>query len=162
MLDTAAGAHPSLARAPRLGALASALTATGAHAMFATETPEPFARANVVPASAPDATTAQAAAEPTVERYDAMATGISLRDGAPHVVVAFAYPDAPTAERNASRFAAVIRSGWSFGGQRPWSELFTLDDTRVEGSLVVATLRTRLPRLWYDVVVDHDSLLWWS
>jgi hypothetical protein len=99
--------------------------------------------------------------EPTA----ALATGITADDEGPVLLVVLAHLSSDAASANADALETIVTEGGSVVSGQPWSERFTLDGVETTGDddlIVVARLRPTEAigaRLWYDVVVQRDSLV---
>jgi hypothetical protein len=99
--------------------------------------------------------------EPTA----ALATGITSDDEGPVVLIALAQLTSDAAGANADALETMVGEGASVVSGQPWSERFTLDGVETTGPddlVVVARLRpvdAIGARLWYDVVMQRDSLV---
>jgi hypothetical protein len=98
--------------------------------------------------------------EPTLPAYRAYGTGVASVDGDPTLVVVLAYGDEERAQEAAEALQARFDDGVSSATQQPWSELVTDAEVSTAGRLVVATgTIAEHPRLWFQMVVQRDSLL---
>jgi hypothetical protein len=95
----------------------------------------------------------------------AVATGVTADDDGPVLLIALAHLSADAASANADALDEIVTNGASAVSGEPWSERIELDgvETTGDGNLVVlARLRPVDPigtRLWYDVLVQRDSLV---
>ena len=101
----------------------------------------------------------EALPEPTT----GVATGIA-EDGGPVYVVTLAHDSPDAAEANAAALEQLVAEGTSLVSRQAWSDLVTLDGVEVtgDGQVVVARLRpveSGPPALWYQMVVQRDSLV---
>lgn len=149
-LDTFAGDAPSLADDPELGPMARALDGMGAYSALLTADSEALRTAEGAPGTDPG---------PTLEPYEAVATGAAVVDGSPRLLVVLVNADEATAETNADLLAQIVAEGESAVNRRPWSEVLDEGDITVDGTLVAASFPTDQPRLWTQVFVTRDTLL---
>lgn len=147
-LDAFLGEATNLAEHELIGPMAEALDDAGAHSAVLSDDDEAI-----------DQISESADEGPALAPYDAFATGAALIDGHPHLVVVLANPDEETAEANADRLADVVANGESGIRAEPWSEV--LGDGRIDtdGRLTIGVFPTERFRLWFEVVLQRDSLL---
>jgi hypothetical protein len=164
--DAAVGGDPKgavLSQDPSLAGLAAALDEQDAYGAFLSRP-----GINGLGALGPTASPEQAGQlcdqmlpEPTA----AIATGVAADDDGPVVLVALANLSADAASSNAEALEKIVTDGVSATTQQPWSERLTVDSVETtgdDGLVVIARLRPTEPigtRLWYDVVVQRDSLV---
>jgi hypothetical protein len=153
-VDAWHGDGDSLAGVDELAALAGALDAEGCHAAFLSTDEGLFALSGL-PRPPPEPV------DP-LPRYEAAATGVTVAGGSPAVVVALAYGSAAEARDGAAALERVVAEGSSVVGRRPWSDVVTSAEVRVDGEVVVGVLATDEARLWFDVPATKDSLLLWG
>ena len=149
-LDTFAGDAPSLADDPELGPMAAALDGMGAYSAILTADADALRPAVGAPGSE---------AGPTLEPYEAVATGAALVDGQPRLLVVIVNADEAAAEANADALARVVADGVSAVTRRPWSDALGAGDITVDGTVVAASFPTEELRLWTNVFVTGDTLL---
>lgn len=93
----------------------------------------------------------------------AVGTAAADADG-PVIVLALAHGSPEAAEANAEAVERIATEGATFAGDRPWTEIVSLDDVSVadDDRTVVARLRPRETRnsvFWYQIVVQQESLV---
>jgi hypothetical protein len=96
---------------------------------------------------------------PGLAPYRALATGAGAEGDARFLLVVLVHDDEDTAAANAERLRTFVEQGTSAATGRPWSELLTVDETTADGNVVTARLRTERIGLWYEVVLQRDTLL---
>lgn len=150
-LDTFAGDEPSLADDPELGPLAAALDELGAYSAILTADGEAL--------QVPDGISSGAGDSPTLEPYEAVATGAAVVDGSARLLVVLVNTDEPTAQANADLLAQIVAEGSSAVNGRPWSDALGDGEITVDGTVLAASFPTEDPRLWNGVVLTRDTLL---
>ncbi len=150
-LDTFAGDAPSLADDPELGPMAAALDGLGAYSAILTADGGAFQAGAGAPAATGDG--------PSLEPYEAVATGAAVVDGRARLLVVLVNADEATAQANADLLAQVVAEGSSAVNGRPWSDALGEGEITVDGTVVAASFPTDDPRLWNGVVVTRDTLL---
>ena len=98
-----------------------------------------------------------------LQPYEALATGVTLDDEGPQVLLAFGHADDETAEANAEQFEETVAEGESVSGQ-PWADLVSLASAEVEDAVLLARLEPadpdeHNPNLWATVLFQRDSLV---
>lgn len=149
-LDTFAGGAPSLADDPELGPMAAALDGMGAYSAILTADGEALQTPDGIPGGGEG---------PTLEPYEAVATGAAVVDGQARLLVTLLNADEATAEANAALLAEIVAEGESAVNGRPWSDALGEGDVTVDGTVVAASFPTDDPRLWNGVVLTRDTLL---
>ncbi len=148
MLDAGAGRAKSLADLGPFGAMAAAMSDAGVYTVLLSTDAAQFA----APSSA-------ACGDGCLLAYDAFATAAGHNADGDFVVIVLAQQDEASAKENAARIEQRVSTGSSAVTQRAWSEYFTDTEIVVNGSLIVATLRTDKPRIAFDMVFTRDTLL---
>lgn len=149
-LDTFAGDAASLADDPELGPMAAALDGLGAYSAILTADGEALQTPEGIPTRGEG---------PTLEPYEAVATGAAVVDGQARLLVVLVNADEATAQANADVLARIVAEGESAVNGRPWSDALGAGDVTVDGTVVAASFPTDDPRLWNGVVVSRDTLL---
>jgi hypothetical protein len=92
--------------------------------------------------------------------YIAFAVGWGMKGEIPQVFVATYQSTPGEASENAERLRRRVDEGYSFFEERPWREIFTVDDIHIDGTLVFARLNVARAdvRIWSDMVHNLDSL----
>jgi hypothetical protein len=141
----ATGEAPSLADSDELGPLAEATDGLGAMgAAFGT-----------------DDDLFESVDGPTVEPYEAFATGVRLDGGDTQVLLALLHEDDETAEANVDAIEEVVSDGESVVNRAAWSDVFDTDEVAADGpvSTAVLDLESGGPNIWLHVIFTRDSLL---
>lgn len=149
-LDTFAGDAPSLADDAELSPMATALDAMGAYSAILTADGDALQTPDGIPSRGEG---------PTLESYEAVATGAAVVDGQARLLVVLVNADEATAQANADVLAQIVAEGESAVNGRPWSDALGAGDITVDGTVVAASFPTDDPRLWNGVVVSRDTLL---
>ncbi|MGI9657722.1 MAG: hypothetical protein ACR2OD_02345 [Gaiellaceae bacterium] len=157
-IDVAAGEASSLADVDVLAGLAGVLDDAGAYTGFLSADSALFAL------PAPDIAESL---DPSVlelsglgAAYVGLATGATVVDGAPGLILAIAHADSTTATANASRLETTLREGRSAETGQPWSDLIQIEEILVEETLVIARLLSDSSSLWIDLPFRRSSLFW--
>ena len=75
-------------------------------------------------------------------------------------VLVFVYEDKGAASRNVQDFEERLANGRSMLTGQPWNEYFPEGEVWNDGRALIARLRTEHPRIWEQMVLSVDSLLW--
>ena len=173
-IDAATGEEDSLADNDELGALAEAMDEAGAVGAAFSANGHTFddviafgefedTLTEGVPEDLSDQIEDEIEDVPALAPYEAFATGVTIGDDGPQMLVALLHDDEDAAEENVDNLETVIEEGESVRTNAPWSEMVRLDDTEVDGEILVATLDVDLPsqaNLWLDILFTRDSLLY--
>ena len=152
----------TLADVDALRTLASALEAEGAYAAALTTDTGAFARDAAVPDDVPPDVAEAVARQVLLRPYEAVASGVGRDADGPYVVLVFVHADDEAAAENVGRLRRIVLEGDSFAAKRPWRDLFDVASIEADGPVVTARLPANVGRLWLDVVLGGDSLLWWA
>lgn len=95
-----------------------------------------------------------------IQPFDALGVGLAVDDD-DKAVATFVYhhADADTAEANAEIVENVFSAGTSFVSRRPLKEMFEVQDVKVDGDVVVATLgfRDARPAIVFQMILTRDA-----
>ncbi len=166
MLATADGA-PSLATRSDFAALASALERAGTYtAMFSTDITPYTLDAVAATVAGPDATPNDVLAarsdldrQPKLRPYAAFAAGAGVDERGGYTTLVLLHDTGEQATGNARLLPERVRVARSWLAQRPFSEIISDIDVVTEGPLLIATLRTSSPGLWFGLHAARDTLL---
>jgi hypothetical protein len=163
-IDAATGEADSMADDDELGTLAEAMDDAGAvGALFSADG---HAFDDPLGPGASDEQVAEFEEEledvPTLDPYEAFATGVRIEDGEPKMVIALLHDDEEVAEDNADNLETVIDEGQSLVTNAAWRDRVRLEDIEVDGPMLVATLDLDdgSPNLWVALIYNRDNLLY--
>jgi hypothetical protein len=97
---------------------------------------------------------------PTLAGYAGLATGVGVDEDGWFQVIVLSHAEQLQAQRNADRFEIVLAEGASHVTGEPWREIIAEWTITVDGELTVVALRTDRRRLWFDVAMRPDLVLW--
>ena len=101
----------------------------------------------------------QAAAQHSLDEYDALGTGIGHDAEGFFTILVFVYADEDAASRNVETLEERM-GGYSVATAQPWNEIFPQHAVWNDGRALIARLRTEAPLIWLRIVYDTESLLW--
>ena len=160
VIDAASGETRSLADVEVLVGLAGVLDDASAYGGFLSADAALFALPAPEFADEPDLSIVELAG--LGAEYLGLATGATVVDGRPGLVVAIAHADSARATTNATQLETTLREGRSAENGQPWSDLVQIDEIVVEDTLVVARLLSESPSLWLNLPFRRASLFWVS
>jgi hypothetical protein len=97
--------------------------------------------------------------ETLLHPFQAVAMGAATDERGAYMVLALFHPDEATAEDNATRLRDRVAEGRSWIAGQPYSALITEVETRVDGFVLIARLRSDVHGLWYGTHAAGDALL---
>lgn len=136
--DALEGSDDTLADDPVLSALAGALDDEDVYSAMLM-TGRDFNVVSTMPPGSPEAVAA-AEEEALPEEFNGVAGGLSYEDDHAVAVLVYTHADEEAAASNADALEGLIEDGRSLQSGRPWSELFSVDEVRTNGTTVVARL----------------------
>jgi hypothetical protein len=161
--DALDGDGPTLAHDTVLESLAQAMDDHDAYsALLTARGSYGVDPATVVRGGNPQAALAQLQDQVLPQPFRGVASGATVEDGAPIVLLAYAHDTAEAAQANATALGRIVEQGRSQRDNQPWSELVTVDEIRADGATLVARLRLAehaSPRLGYGLLLNRDSLV---
>jgi DNA-binding CsgD family transcriptional regulator len=102
---------------------------------------------------------AKAQAEGYLEPYTALAVGVGHDGVEPYALLVFVHSDLEAAMANAAILRTKLESGSSYYTGRPWRDVISDSEVLVEGTVVVARLKTATLSLPFDIYNNLDSLI---
>ena len=96
----------------------------------------------------------------TSDRYSVLGAGVAKDADGFVTILVFVYEDEGAASRNVQDFEERLANGRSMLTGQPWTEYFPEGEVWDEGRALIAMLRTEHPRVWEQIVLTEDSLLW--
>ena len=96
----------------------------------------------------------------TSDRYSVLGAGVAKDADGFVTILVFVYEDEGAASRNVQDFEERLANGRSMLTGQPWTEYFPEGEVWDEGRALIAMLRTEHPRIWEQIVLTEDSLLW--
>ena len=96
----------------------------------------------------------------TSDKYSVLGAGVAKDAGGFVTILVFVYEDEGAASRNVQDFEERLANGRSMSTGQPWIEYFPESEVWNEGRALIARLRTERPRIWEQMVMAVDSLLW--
>ena len=94
-----------------------------------------------------------------LKEFVTFGSGIGEDEKGIYMALVIYHPSNENAEANVSLLEQRIADTDSLCAEKPWREVFTDTDFRVEGNLLMAKLYTEVDRIWVDWVYEHDPLL---
>ncbi|MEP7114051.1 MAG: hypothetical protein ABI862_12350, partial [Ilumatobacteraceae bacterium] len=92
--------------------------------------------------------------------FDALGTGLRVDEaGKPVATFVYHHADAATAKANATIIKNAFSKGFSLMKHRPLSELFAVQDVKVDGDVVIATIgfKEALPVEVWHMIANSDG-----
>ena len=96
----------------------------------------------------------------TSDRYSVLGAGVAKDADGFITILVFVYEDEGAASRNVQDFEERLANGRSMLTGQPWTEYFPEGEVWNDGRALIARLRTEHPRIWEQMVLAVDSLLW--
>jgi hypothetical protein len=147
-LDAGGGRRDSLADVDELGLLAEAMDGADAYvARFSTQ-PIEFDVGDAPP-EVVAAQTAAFDAEPHLDRYRGLATGLVAGAHEQALVVALVFDDAEQADANAARLERLVSETASLVHDEPWSTLLGDPQITTEGRVVIGRFLLEQSAVWH-------------
>ena len=96
----------------------------------------------------------------TSEKYSVLGAGVAKDSDGFVTILVFVYEDEGAASRNVQDFEERLANGRSMLTGQPWTEYFPEGEVWNDGRALIARLPTERPRIWEQMVLSVDSLLW--
>ena len=160
LLDTYGGNGDSLAEDPDLAAAADALQNLGAYSALVVGDAERFTNPVDSLLSAEERNLLGMEAEDTLGQYSVLGAGVAKDADGFVTILVFVYEDEGAASRNVQDFEERWTNGRSMLTGQPWTDYFPEGEVWNDGRALIARLRTEHPRIWENMVMAVDSLLW--
>ncbi len=96
----------------------------------------------------------------TSEKYSVLGAGVAKDSDGFVTILVFVYEDEGAASRKVQDFEERLANGQSMLTGQPWTEYFPESEVWNDGRALIARLRTEHPRIWEQIVMAVDSLLW--
>ncbi len=96
----------------------------------------------------------------TSDKYSVLGAGVAKDSDGFVTILVFVYEDEGAASRKVQDFEERLANGRSMLTGQPWTEYFPESEVWNDGRALIARLRTEHPRLWEQMVMAVDSLLW--
>ena len=96
----------------------------------------------------------------TSDKYSVLGAGVAKDADGFVTILVFVYEDEGAASRNVQDFEGRLANGRSMLTGQPWTEYFPEGEVWNDGRALIARLRTEHPRIWEQMVLSVDSLLW--
>ena len=96
----------------------------------------------------------------SLDRYIVLGAGVAKDADGFVTILVFVYEDDGAASRNVQDFEERLANGRSMLTGQPWTEYFPEGEVWNDGRALIARLRTEHPRIWEQMVLSVDSLLW--
>ena len=95
-----------------------------------------------------------------LDEYIVLGTGVGNDEDGLYAVLVFVYGEEADAERNVPVFEERLATAVSLDSGQIWSDHFPQGDVWNDGRALIAKLRTENPRIWGNMVLGVESLLW--
>lgn len=95
-----------------------------------------------------------------IDKYQTLGTGVGFDEDGLFVGLIFIYGDERGAETNVQVFEERLATEDSQRYHQHWAEHFPEAEVWSDGRALIAKLRTEDPRIWQQMVLSSDTLLW--
>ncbi len=96
----------------------------------------------------------------TSGKYSVLGAGVARDSDGFVTILVFVYEDEGAASRKVQDFEERLANGRSMLTGQPWTEYFPESEVWNDGMALITRLRTEHPRIWEQMVMAVDSLLW--
>ena len=96
----------------------------------------------------------------TSDKYSVLGAGVAKDSDDFVTILVFVYEDEGAASRKVQDFEERLANGRSMLTGQPWAEYFPESEVWNDGRALIARLRTEHHRIWEQMVMAVDSLLW--
>ena len=96
----------------------------------------------------------------TSEKYSVLGAGVTKDSDGFVTILVFVYEDEGAASRKVQDFEERLANGRSMLTGQPWTEYFPEGEVWNDGRVLIVRLRTEHSRIWEQMVLSVDSLLW--
>ena len=160
LIRTYGGNGDSLADDPDLALAAGALQNLGVYSALLAGDVERFTGPLDSLLSPEERDQLQMEAGTTSEKYSVLGAGVAKDSDGFVTILVLVYEDEGAASRNVQDFEERLANGRSMLTGQPWTEYFPEGEVWNDGRALIARLRTEHPRIWEQMVLSVDSLLW--